>query len=236
MALFGEKYGDIVRVVKAGDFSTELCGGTHVSATGKIGLFKIISETSVAAGVRRIEAVTGTGVLDYIKNSDELIRNTAAALKLVNISELDKRALTVMNELKASEKETAKLRAEISEMKSGSLMDNAVDVNGVKLVVSTLENVNPGDLRSMCDKVKESDDTVIFICSVNGNAASFACACGKSAVSKGAHAGNLVKKIAGLAGGSGGGRPDSAMAGTKDVSGIDNAMAAVKDELAAMIK
>ena len=236
MALFGEKYGDIVRVVKVGDFSTELCGGTHVNNTGELGLFKIVSESSVAAGVRRIEGVTGFGVLDYIAKDTALIKNAAAAMKLANVSELDKKANALMSDLKAKEKEIEQLRAELSQLKTGDLMSNSVDVNGVTLISTTVEGVNPGDLRSMCDKVKENADAVAVICGINGSSANFACACGANAITKGAHAGNIVKNVSKLAGGSGGGRPDSAMAGTKDISNINAAMDAVKDILAEMIK
>ncbi|MBQ4338188.1 MAG: alanine--tRNA ligase [Clostridia bacterium] len=236
MALFGEKYGDVVRVVKAGEFSTELCGGTHVNNTGKLGLFKIVSESSVAAGVRRIEAVTGYGVLDYIAKNNSLINNTAAAMKLANVSELDKKANALMADLKAKEKEIEQLRAELSQLKTGDLMSGAVDLGGVTLIATTIEGVNPGDLRSMCDKVKENADSVAVICSVNGASANFACACGKDAIAKGAHAGNIVREVSKLAGGSGGGRPDSAMAGTKDVSGVASAMAAVESIVKAMLK
>ena len=236
MALFGEKYGDVVRVVKAGDFSTELCGGTHVDNTGKLGLFKIISESSVAAGVRRIEAVTGYGVLDYIARDTALIRNTAVAMKLANVSELDKKANAIMADLKNKEKEIEQLRAELSQLKTGDLMSNSVDIKGVTLISTTVEGVNPGDLRGMCDKIKENADAVAVICGVNGASANFACACGANAVAKGAHAGNIVKAVSKLAGGSGGGRPDSAMAGTKDVSNIKAAMDAVAEILGEMIK
>ena len=236
MALFGEKYGDVVRVVRAGDFSTELCGGTHVNNTGKLGLFKIVSESSVAAGVRRIEAVTGFGVLDYIAKDTALIRNTSATMKLANVSELDKRAGVLMADLKAKDKEIEQLRSELSNLKTGDLMSNSVEINGVTLVATTVEGVNPGDLRAMCDKVKEDANAVAVICGINGSAANFACACGKDAVAKGAHAGNIVKAVSKLAGGSGGGRPDSAMAGTKDVSNIGAAMDAVAEILKEMIK
>ncbi len=236
MALFGEKYGDVVRVVRAGDFSTELCGGTHVNNTGKLGLFKIVSESSVAAGVRRIEAVTGFGVLDYIAKDTALIRNTAATMKLANVSELDKRAGVLMADLKAKDKEIEQLRSELSNLKTGDLMGNSVEINGVTLVATTVEGVNPGDLRAMCDKVKEDANAVAVICGINGGAANFACACGKDAVAKGAHAGNIVREVSKLAGGSGGGRPDSAMAGTKDISNIKAAMEAVADILKEMIK
>ena len=236
MALFGEKYGDVVRVVKAGEFSTELCGGTHVDNTGKLGLFKIVSESSVAAGVRRIEAVTGYGVLDYIAKNNALIYNTAAAVKLANVSELDKKAASLVNELKAKDKEIEQLRAELSQLKTGDLMSGAVEIDGITLIATTVEGVNTGDLRGMCDKVKENDDAVAVICGVNGSSANFACACGKNAVAKGAHAGNIVREVSKLAGGSGGGRPDSAMAGTKDVSNIYAAMDAVAEILKGMLK
>ncbi len=236
MALFGEKYGDVVRVVRAGEFSTELCGGTHVNNTGKLGLFKIVSESSVAAGVRRIEAVTGIGVLDYIAKDTALIRNTAATMKLANVTELDKRASVLMADLKAKEKEIEQLRSELSQLKTGDLMSNSVDVNGVTLIATTVEGVNPGDLRAMCDKVKEDVNAVAVICGINGVSANFACACGKDAVSKGAHAGNIVKAVSKLAGGSGGGRPDSAMAGTKDITNVKAAMEAVTEILKEMIK
>lgn len=236
MALFGEKYGDVVRVVRAGDFSTELCGGTHVNNTGKLGLFKIVSESSVAAGVRRIEGVTGFGVLNYIAKDTALIRNTAAAMKLANVSELDKKANSVMADLKAKEKEIEQLRSELSQLKTGDLMSGAVEINGVTLVATTVEGVNPGDLRAMCDKVKEDANAVAVICGINGSSANFACACGKDAIAKGAHAGNIVKAVSKLAGGSGGGRPDSAMAGTKDISNVAAAMEAVAEIVKEMIK
>lgn len=238
MALFGEKYGDIVRVVRAGDFSTELCGGTHVDNTGKLGLFKIVSESSVAAGVRRIEGVTGFGVMDFIRQNAELIRNTAAAMKLANPAEIDKRATSLVGEIKSAEKEIEKLRGEISSMKTGDLMQNAVQIGDYKLITATVEGVNPGELRTMADKAKDDDSLVMFICGINEEktGANFACACGKNAVAGGAHAGNLVRKIATLAGGSGGGRPDSAMAGTKDITNIGSAMASVAGALGEMLK
>ena len=238
MALFGEKYGDVVRVVKAGDFSTELCGGTHVDNTGKLGLFKIVSESSVAAGVRRIEGVTGFGVLEYIEKNNELIRNTAVSMKLANVSELDKRASVLMADIKAKEKEIEQLRSEISQLKTGDIMSGAVDINGVKLVAVTVEGVNLGELRAMGDKVRENEDAVAVICGISADksSANFACACGKNAVAKGAHAGNIAREVSKLAGGSGGGRPDSAMAGTKDVSNLKAAMDAAADIVKAMIK
>ena len=234
----GGIFAQTIRVVKAGDFSTELCGGTHVNNTGKLGLFKIVSESSVAAGVRRIEGVTGYGVLDYIAKDNSLIRNTAAAMKLANVTELDKRASVLMADLKAKEKEIEQLRSEVSQLKTGDIMSNAVEIGGVKLVALTVEGVNPGELRAMGDKVKETENAVAVICGISADktGANFACACGKQAVALGAHAGNIAKAVSKLAGGSGGGRPDSAMAGTKDVSGVKAAMDSVADIVNDMLK
>ena len=238
MALFTEKYGDVVRVVKAGEFSTELCGGTHVSDTGCLGLFKIVSETSAAAGVRRITGITGTGVLDMIAANSRTIRNIAAALKIANISEVENRAAAVMNEIKAKDKEIAALRDELSALKSGELLSGAVEIKGVKFVTANVEGMRPDELRTMCDNFRNDDDTVALVCCVNAEktGANFACGCGKNAVAKGAHAGNIVREVAKLAGGSGGGKPDSAMAGTKDISGIASAMDAAAGILENMLK
>ena len=148
MALFGEKYGDVVRVVSAGDFSVELCGGTHADNTAKLGLFKIVSESSVAAGIRRITAVTGFGVLKHIENDERIMQSAAAAMKLGNVAELDKRAATLAAEVKAKDRELAELRSEISALKAGSLMDSARQVGGVRLITADVEVSNPGELRS----------------------------------------------------------------------------------------
>ena len=237
MALFGEKYGEIVRVVRMGDVSTELCGGTHVDNTSKLGLFKVISESSVAAGVRRIEGVTGYGVLDYIAKNDAVIRGTAAALKLTNLGELEKRAATLMSDLKEKEKEAAELRTEISKAKSGDLMQSAVSFGGIRLATASVKVGNPGELRELCDIVKDHPDAVVVLCGTGDRpGANFVCACGKDAVAKGAHAGNIVKAVAQLAGGSGGGRPDSAMAGAKSADGAAAAMAAVEEIVKGMLK
>lgn len=238
MALFGEKYGDVVRVVRAGGFSTELCGGTHVCSTGSLGLFKIVSESSVAAGVRRIQGVTGFGVLGYIEKNLTALKNVAASLKTANLSDIENRAQAVMADLKAKDKEIADLRAELSSLKTGDLGNSAVDVNGVKLIIAPVDGVRPDELRSMCDKFREDPLCVAVISCVNAEktGANFACACGAEAVKKGAHAGNIVREVAKLAGGSGGGKPDSAMAGTKNVSGVSSAMQAVTRIVTDMIK
>ena len=237
MALFGEKYGDVVRVVRAGDFSTELCGGTHVANTGNIGMFKIVSESSVAAGVRRIEGVTGFGVLDYIGKNEELINRAAAGMKLTNSSDIDKRAASLMADIKALEKENEKLKGEISSLKTGDIMSGAEDIDGIKLVTALVDGVEPAELRNMCDKAKEDDDLVMLVCSANAQktGSNFACACGKNAVARGAHAGKLVKAAAAAVGGSGGGRPDSAMAGAKSAENLDKALAEASSALKEML-
>ena len=239
MALFGEKYGDVVRVVSAGDFSVELCGGTHADNTAKLGLFKIVSESSVAAGIRRITAVTGFGVLKHIENDERIMQSAAAAMKLGNVAELDKRAATLAAEVKAKDRELAELRSEISALKAGSLMDSARLVGGVRLITAEVEVSNPGELRSMCDTARDNGaDIVAVFAGVNKEKGTlnFACACGADAIKLGAHAGNIVRETAKIAGGSGGGKPDSAMAGAKDASKADEALAAVDSIVSAMLK
>lgn len=239
MALFGEKYGDVVRVVSAGDFSVELCGGTHADNTAKLGLFKIVSESSVAAGIRRITAVTGFGVLKHIENDERIMQSAAAAMKLGNVAELDKRAVTLSAEVKAKDRELAELRGEISALKAGSLMDSARQVGGVRLITAEVEVSNPGELRSMCDTARDNGaDIVAVFAGVNKEKGTlnFACACGADAIKLGAHAGNIVRETAKIAGGSGGGKPDSAMAGAKDASKADEALAAVDSIVSAMLK
>lgn len=239
MALFGEKYGDVVRVVSAGDFSVELCGGTHADNTAKLGLFKIVSESSVAAGIRRITAVTGFGVLKHIENDERIMQSAAAAMKLGNVAELDKRAATLAAEVKAKDRELAELRSEISALKAGGLMDSARQVGGVRLITAEVEVSNPGELRSMCDTARDNGaDIVAVFAGVNKEKGTlnFACACGADAIKLGAHAGNIVRETAKIAGGSGGGKPDSAMAGAKDASKADEALAAVDSIVSAMLK
>lgn len=239
MALFGEKYGDVVRVVSAGDFSVELCGGTHADNTAKLGLFKIVSESSVAAGIRRITAVTGFGVLKHIENDERIMQSAAAAMKLGNVAELDKRAATLSAEVKAKDRELAELRSEISALKAGSLMDSARQVGGVRLITAEVEVSNPGELRSMCDTARDNGaDIVAVFAGVNKEKGTlnFACACGADAIKLGAHAGNIVRETAKIAGGSGGGKPDSAMAGAKDASKANEALAAVDSIVSAMLK
>ena len=227
MALFGEKYGDVVRVVKAGEFSTELCGGTHVDNTGKLGLFKIVSESSVAAGVRRIQAVTGKNVLKFIDEKNELIYTAAEALKLGNASQLATKTAAVAAELKAKEKEIEVLKAEMAKAQSASLLDNATEVNGVKIISADIGEGGAEKVRAMLDSAKDFGDEIIMIAASvvkEKGTVSFGCMCGKGAIAKGAHAGNIVREIAKIAGGSGGGKPDSAMAGGKDITKVAEAV------------
>ena len=238
MALFGEKYGDIVRVVKADDFSVEFCGGTHVKNTGSIGLFKIVSESSVASGVRRIEAVTGNNVMKYIDKSNELIAETAKNLKLTNYHELASRAAALSAELKEKEREIASLEAEIAASKTADLMKDAKKIGGVRLVTADIGEAGADALRSLCDKALESGDDIIAVFAgknAEKGTASFACRVGKKAIECGAHAGNIVREVARVAGGAGGGKPDSAMAGAKDISKIPEALKKASDIVGAML-
>ena len=238
MALFGEKYGDIVRVVKADDFSVEFCGGTHVKNTGSIGLFKIVSESSVASGVRRIEAVTGNNVMKYIDKSNELIAETAKNLKLTNYHELASRAAALSAELKEKEREISSLEAEIAASKTADLMKDAKQIGGVRLVTADIGEAGADALRSLCDKALESGDDIIAVFAgknAEKGTASFACRVGKKAIECGAHAGNIVREVARVAGGAGGGKPDSAMAGAKDVSKILEALKKASDIVATML-
>ncbi|MDO5125921.1 MAG: alanine--tRNA ligase [Ruminococcus sp.] len=240
MALFGEKYGDTVRVVTMGDeepASIEFCGGTHVDNTSKIALFKIVNESSVASGVRRIEAVTGTGVMNMLKEHIDMTRKAAEVLKLGNPAELVKRCIALMGEIKLLEKERDSLQTEISNMKTQAIFDSAVDINGVKVVTAMLTNIRPDMLRKMGDEIKaKQDDFVAVIAGVNGEKANLLAVAGKNAVAKGAHAGKIAGKVAALTGGKGGGRPDSAMAGVGDKFKIDEALDKVTEIVAEFIK
>ncbi len=238
MALFGEKYGDVVRVVKAGDFSTELCGGTHVANTGNIGLFRIVNESSVAAGVRRICGVTGKNVIRYIDSKLELIGDTAAALKVANANDIASKAQSVMADLKTKEKEIEKLSGVLANIKTEAMLSNATEIGGVMLVTAFLDDTTPDELRNMCDLVKSKGDNYVGVIAgvqkARGTGNICTC-CGKAAVALGAHAGNLAREIAKKAGGNGGGKPDSAMAGAKDISALPAAVEAAKEILTAML-
>ena len=236
MMLFGEKYGDIVRVVKAGDASTEFCGGTHVASTGELGLFKIVSEASVAAGVRRIVALTGTGVLNYLNECEDTVKFASATFKSAD-NEVKDRITAIVAENKAKDKEIQNLNAEMTKLKSADMFSSAVDVDGLELYTAKVEGTTPDALRSMGDDVKTKGDNVVAVLAgVNGDKANFVAVCGKGAIAKGVKAGDLVKEVAKIANGGGGGRPDSAMAGAKDIAKIDEALSKAEEIVKSLIK
>ncbi len=237
MALFGEKYGAKVRMVKMGDFSTELCGGTHISNTAKAGLFKIISESSVAAGVRRIEATTGLGVLELLSGKDTLITEAAKEMKLANTADIAKRASQLQSELKGAKSEIEALEAKIASYEFGETEKSAVDVNGVSVIASRLDGVSVDSARNLCDAVRAKNPaSVTLLALVANDRLNFVCVCGADAVKRGANAGKIVKDIATICGGGGGGRPDSATAGAKDLTKIADALAAVNATVEKYIK
>ena len=237
MALFGEKYGSVVRMVKMGNFSTELCGGTHCNNTGKIGLFKITSESSVAAGVRRIEAVTGMGVLELIAKKDKLIVETAAELKVQNPADIAKRAVQLQGEISSMKKEIEALNSKLAGSKLADVLAGAVTVGAVKLVTYVAEGMEIDAARSLSDKIKAENDDVVAVIAVNsGDKLNFIAVAGKNAVSAGAHAGKLVGSVAAVTGGKGGGRPDNAMAGGRDASKVAEALDSAKATLEGMLK
>ena len=237
MALFGEKYGDIVRVVNVPGRSIELCGGTHVSNTSALGLFKIVSESSVASGVRRIEAVTGRGVLSLIDRITADISQSAAALKLNNPSELPAKCEQMAAALRVAEKENEKLSARLAAQKVNELLASAKQLDGVKIITARLENMGNDAVRSMADKIRDlAPDAVAVFANINGGQVTFAATCGKDAAAKGVLAGKLVSAVAAVAGGKGGGRPDFAMAGAKDASKANEALASAEKFAAGMIK
>ena len=230
MALFGEKYGKEVRVVKIGS-STELCGGTHVASTGEIGLFKIISETSVAAGVRRIEGTTGLGVLALLEEKESLIKETARELKTPDVHAIAKKAASLQTDIKELRRQLDSANSKISEMKSAALLDEVKTVGKFKLLTAKID-ARPDEARSLCDtfKAKFSDGVAVFA-AVSGDKLNFVAAAGANAVKFGAHAGNILKAISAICGGKGGGRPDSAMSGGRDLDKIPEALKAVEELL-----
>ncbi len=232
MALFGEKYGDVVRVVKIGVSSTELCGGTHVANTGEIGLFRIISESSVAAGVRRIEGTTGLGVLELLSEREELIADCAKELKSAGTHGIVEKAHSLQGEIKELRRELESANAKISEMQAARLLDNIEEIGAYRVLVAKLD-MKPDAARTLTDTFKAKySNGVIVIAAQQGEKFNLVAAAGADAVKSGAHAGKIVGEIAAICGGKGGGRPDSAMAGGKDVSKIDEALARVKAILA----
>ena len=233
MALFGEKYGKVVRVVNVPGVSLEFCGGTHVKNTSNIGLFKIISENSVAAGVRRIEAVTGTGVLSLIDEYKGTIDKAAAAIKAPNASELAAKCAAASTEIKDLEKQIAELNSKLASGQLDAVLDNAKTYKNVRISSVKLSGVKPDVLRTMGDQIKDKAPDIIAVLVSDS---SMLCVSGKEAVAAGAHSGKIVQKIAAITGGKGGGRPDNAMAGIGDVSKVDEALAALENVVAEFVK
>jgi alanyl-tRNA synthetase len=232
MALFGEKYGDIVRVVSMGDYSIEFCGGTHIDNTGKVGGFKIISEGGIAAGVRRIEAITGSNVVKYLENKEAVLSNLAATLR-TSESDLPRKASQVMTDIKDLENTIKAFKSdEISGALDG-IIASAKKVGDVDLITRKFEDTETDQLRSICDAVREKkDNTVMVFAAVNDGKVTFITAVTEDLVGKGYHAGKIIKEVAKAAGGGGGGKANMAQAGAKDPSKIDAAFAAAEELLA----
>ena len=237
MALFGEKYGKTVRMVKMGEYSTELCGGTHVDNTAKIGLFRIVSESSVAAGVRRICGVTGLGVLTLLDKKEKLISDTAKALKAGNPADAPARAAQLGTEVSALKKEIEALNSKIAGSQLDSLLASGETVGTLKLCTADLGNAGVEAARALGDKLRDKDPSAVAVLAIHDGAKlNFIACCGLDAVKAGAHAGRIVGAVAAVCGGKGGGRPDSAMSGGSDVSKVPEALKAAKDILSSMLK
>lgn len=228
MALFGEKYGDVVRVVSVGEYSTEFCGGTHLKNSSQAGLFKIVSESSVASGVRRIEAVTGEGVLEMLNSSLNTLDKAAAALKVPNANEIVTRCESVMSELREKDKKIESMQQAAANAQLGNIDEK--DVNGVKVITAALDNTGSDGLRKIGDSLADKYDCfVAVLAGTNEGKSNILCKCSKSAVAKGANAGTIVREVAAVAGGKGGGKPDQAMAGVPDASKLGDALNAAVD-------
>lgn len=239
MALFGEKYGDVVRVVSAGEVSVEFCGGTHVANTANIGLFKILSESSVASGVRRIEAVTGESVLELIQQLQDTLNESAKILKINNPVELPVRCSALTAQLRESEKTVDALRQKMAGSAIDDILKQAEACGDVQVVSAKIENAGADMLRNMGDQIKSkyTDMALIAVLAgVNSNKNQLYCICTKEAVAKGVHAGKIVQKLAALTEGKGGGRPDQAMAGIGNIELLDTAFAALKQTVSDLMK
>ena len=235
MALFGEKYGDTVRVVQMGDFSSELCGGTHVKNTSNISAFKIVSESGVAAGVRRIEALTGAGLIAHFNQVEETLKEAAALLK-VSPADVVKRITALQEEVKTLSKENDKLKAKIAKAAAGDVTSEAEDVNGIKVLVKALSGVDMNGMRDLGDEAKQKlGEAVILYATENDGKVNLMATATEGAIKKGAHAGNLIKEVASLVGGGGGGRPNMAQAGGNNPAGIPDALKKAKEVIISQI-
>ncbi len=231
MALFDEKYGDVVRLVKVGDFSKELCGGTHIDETAKIGMFKILSESSIASGVRRIEALTGKAAIEYLNNANSIITELMQSLKTTR-EELTDKVVNLRKELKDKEKEITKLNNEILKSSMDDILNKYEEINGVKVFTIKLKDTDANALRDVADRIKDKNPScVIILASEFEGKVLFVASVTKDLNQKGIQAGSIVKLAAQVAGGGGGGRPDFAQAGGKDASKIDEALNTAKESL-----
>ena len=236
MALFGEKYGDEVRVVSMGDFSIELCGGTHVKNTADIGMFKLISESGIAAGVRRIEALTGQGVLDYYAGVEKNLHEVAAVLK-TSPADCADRVSHLLAEVKSLHSEIESLKTKLAQSSLGKSGEDVTEINGVKVLCTAVEGADMNGLRTLSDELREKyGESFIVLASSADGKVSLVAAATDGAVKKGAHSGNLIKEIAKIVGGGGGGRPNMAQAGGKDASKIADAIAKAKEVAAAQLQ
>ena len=227
-ALFGEKYGDVVRVVSMGDYSIELCGGTHLDTTSQIGLFKILSESSTGAGIRRIEAVTGAGVLEHMKEQEKHLNEIAAAAKC-RISDIVTRIEAMQAETKDLQAKVAKLTATLAEGKTQNIEEMVQEIKGVKVLAIEVPSMAADDLRNFGDKLRDKIQGLVVLASIQEEKVNLLAMATKEVVAKGIHAGNIIKEVAKITGGGGGGRPDMAQAGGKDPAKVDEALqAAIK--------
>lgn len=234
-AQFDEKYGDIVRVISMGDFSIELCGGTHVQNTMEIMMFKIVSESSVASGVRRIEAISGRNVLNYLYKKELKITAIADILKS-NQNSIEQKAEQLMNELRAIKKEVEKLNLEASMKDAGKATESAIEYNGLKIIIDNYQDVPMEGLRNIAQGIIDRDDlAVVLVGSIQEGKISYVGAAGKAAVAKGAHAGNIIKNVSVITGGGGGGKPSFAQAGGKDIDKFADSMEKAKEIIMNMI-
>lgn len=230
MALFGEKYGKIVRVVTVPDFSTEFCGGTHLTNTAQAGLFKIINETSVASGVRRIEAVTGMEIINGINSYRAMLAKIGSVIKATGDEAIINRCVSLQNEVHELKKEIDRLNSKLSSSQLSGLYDNVEEVKGVKIITAMLSGTTGDSLRKAADSIKSNNDSFIAVLAgVSDNKGNFVCCCSADAVAKGANAGQIVRRVAEITGAKGGGKPDMAMSGIGDLTKIDEALLAVKD-------
>ncbi|WMT40044.1 alanine--tRNA ligase [Paenibacillus sp. D2_2] len=232
MALFGEKYGDVVRVVKAGDYSLELCGGCHVNNTAEIGLFKLLSESGIGSGVRRIEAVTGRGAYQFMEEQLDLLKQAGGMLK-ANIGDVPKRVEALQHQLKELERENESLQGKLSSIEAGALTSQVVTIGETKLLAARVDAGSMEALRSMADELKgKLPDAVLVLGAPAQDKVNFVVVVPQSEVKRGLHAGKLVKEVAAVCGGGGGGRPDMAQAGGKDASKLEEALKVAEEWIA----